>query len=132
MSANEQDKKAFELFSRAIDAGHLAVHETKIAGEVTCEDLGLIENRKAAPVLRAAKKALAFLADAGQEVRIYWERWTPMTREMIADLMLADVVHERAVTYFGGREDCYLSLTNKGRAMIDRIRQERVEVTRVA
>jgi hypothetical protein len=75
---------------------------------------------------------LEFLADTGAEVRIYWERWSPMTREMVADLMLANVVHEKVLTYFGGREDCYLRLTDKGRALVDRIRKERVEVKRIA
>ena len=110
----------------------IEVHEVSISNEVTCDDLGLIETRKKEPVLRAAKKMLKLMADAGGEIRIYWERWSPLTREMVADMILGDVVVEKVVTYFGGHEDCFLRLTNKGRAMLDRIAKERLTTTRVA
>ncbi len=110
----------------------IEVHEVSVSGEVLCDDLGLIETRKNAPVLRAAKKMLGLMADQGGEVRIYWERWNPLTREMVADMILGEVVIEKVMTYFGGREECFLRLTDKGRGMVDRIRKERVTTTRVA
>lgn len=108
------------------------VHDVKVVNEVTCEDLGLLENRKCAPMLRAAKKTLQEIAREGGEVRIYWERWSPMTRELIADMILADVVKEKVMTYLGGREECFLRLTDKGRNLLTRIESERVQTTRVA
>jgi len=122
--------------------GISAVIDVEVVGEVTFDELGLIDgtkdktnpgpNRRTDPVLRAAKKTLVFLADHGAELRIYWERWSPLTREMVADLILGDVVVEKVITYFGGREDCLLRLTDKGRKMVDRIKGERINATRVA
>lgn len=81
----------------------------------------------------AAMQTLEYLADRGGEVRWSWEGIQPATREMVADLICAELVKEReyvtsALQLHG---TLTLWLTDKGRNVVEIHRKRKIVASEV-